>query len=40
MPGNLIDTNILVYAYDISETVKHPIAQKILTQIWHKLRPA
>ena len=30
MSERLIDTNILVYAYDVSETVKHPIAKELL----------
>jgi predicted nucleic acid-binding protein len=34
MPDRLIDTNILVYAYDISEGKKHEIAKDILKQIW------
>jgi predicted nucleic acid-binding protein len=34
MTERLIDTNILVYAYDVSETIKHPIAKDLLTQIW------
>lgn len=34
MPERLIDTNILVYAYDVSEITKHPIAKDIVTQIW------
>ena len=36
MSEKLIDTNILVYAYDVSETTKHPIARDILTQIWNE----
>jgi len=36
MIERLIDTNILVYAYDISETTKHPIAKDLLKQIWHE----
>ena len=34
MTERLIDTNILVYAYDVSETTKHPIAKEVLTEIW------
>lgn len=34
MPDRLIDTNILVYAYDISEGPKHTIANQLLKQIW------
>lgn len=29
-----IDTNVLVYAHDASETVKHPIAQALLKELW------
>jgi predicted nucleic acid-binding protein len=29
-----VDTNVLVYAYDRSETVKHPIASALLTRLW------
>lgn len=31
---NFIDTNILVYAYDIDEKSKNPIAKKILMDCW------
>ena len=34
MPDRLIDTNILVYAYDTSEGTKHDIAKEILKKIW------
>jgi predicted nucleic acid-binding protein len=34
MPGKLIDTNILVYAYDSSEKEKHDVSKEILKQIW------
>lgn len=34
MTERLIDTNILVYAYDASETTKHLIAKDLLMQIW------
>jgi predicted nucleic acid-binding protein len=34
MTERLIDTNILVYAYDVSETTKRPIAKDLLMQIW------
>lgn len=34
MPERLIDTNILVYAYDTSEDTKHNIAKELLKQIW------
>lgn len=37
MPENkiFIDTNILVYAFDISAKEKHEIAQKILVDLWN-----
>ena len=31
-----IDTNVLVYAYDLSEKVKHWMAREIVDQIWDK----
>lgn len=34
MPNKLIDTNILVYAYDTSEVGKHEISRDIIRQIW------
>lgn len=34
MPDKLIDTNILVYAYDTSEKEKHDVSKDILKQIW------
>lgn len=34
MTERLIDTNILVYAYDTSEGIKHDIARTLLKQIW------
>ncbi len=34
MPDRLIDTNILVYAYDTSEGAKHDFAKIIVKQIW------
>ncbi len=34
MSDRLIDTNILVYAYDISEGEKHEIAKDILEKIF------
>jgi predicted nucleic acid-binding protein len=34
MPDRLIDTNILVYAYDTSEGAKHDFAKNIVKQIW------
>ncbi len=34
MTERLIDTNVLVYAYDLSETIKNPIARDILAEIW------
>ncbi len=34
MPGKLIDTNILVYAYDTSEGAKHTASKDALRMIW------
>jgi predicted nucleic acid-binding protein len=34
MPDRLIDTSILVYAYDTSEGTKHDTAKQLLKQIW------
>lgn len=34
MPDKLIDTNILVYAYDTSEGRKHEVSKNLLKQIW------
>ena len=34
MPGKLIDTNILVYAYDTSEGAKHEASKEVLRLIW------
>ncbi|MBF0229132.1 MAG: hypothetical protein HQK63_06005 [Desulfamplus sp.] len=34
MSGILIDTNILVYAYDVSEINKYPIAKELIVNIW------
>ena len=34
MPDRLIDTNILVYAYDSSEATKHEASRDLLKQIW------
>ncbi|MBN2543287.1 hypothetical protein JXI42_10520 [bacterium] len=36
MPDNLIDTNIILYAYDSSEGNKHVISKNLLKQIWGK----
>lgn len=36
MPDRLIDTNILVYAYDISEGEKHSTSKNLLKQIWEE----
>lgn len=36
MPDRLIDTNILVYAYDISEGEKHSVSRDLLKQIWEE----
>lgn len=32
--SRLIDTNVLVYAYDISEKVKRRIARALLDEVW------
>ena len=29
-----VDTNVLLYAYDASETVKQPVARAVLEQLW------
>ncbi len=34
MSDKLIDTNILVYAYDTSEGTKHEVLKSILRQVW------
>jgi predicted nucleic acid-binding protein len=34
MPDRLIDTNILVYAYDVSEGKKHIASRDIIMEIW------
>ncbi len=34
MQDKLIDTNILVYAYDTSEGEKHEISRTLLREIW------
>ncbi|MDI6603343.1 MAG: PIN domain-containing protein [Patescibacteria group bacterium] len=34
MPDKLIDTNILVYAYDTSEGTKHEVSKSLLKQVW------
>jgi predicted nucleic acid-binding protein len=36
MPDRLIDTNILVYAYDASEGEKYKASRSLLTQIWRE----
>jgi len=36
MPDRLIDTNMLVYAYDTSEGTKHETAKQLLKQIWEE----
>lgn len=36
MPDKLIDTNILVYAYDTSEVAKHESSKNLLKNIWKK----
>lgn len=37
MPGNkvFLDTNIIVYAYDVSAEKKHEIAEEILMNLWN-----
>lgn len=34
MPGKLIDTNILVYAYDTSEGARHAASKELLRLLW------
>ncbi|HEY3305829.1 MAG TPA: hypothetical protein VGL70_20070 [Candidatus Binatia bacterium] len=34
MEDKLIDTNVLVYAYDVSEKGKHAIARSLLNEVW------
>lgn len=29
-----VDTNVLVYAHDLSETVRRPVAQALLDELW------
>lgn len=36
MPDKLIDTNILVYSYDTSETEKHGASRDLLKKIWEE----
>lgn len=37
MPAkSFVDTNILIYAHDIDAGEKHPIARKLLTELWDK----
>jgi predicted nucleic acid-binding protein len=36
MTDRLIDTNILVYAYDTSEGIKHEVSNQLLKQIWEQ----
>ena len=31
-----IDTNILIYAYDVDAHVKHPVAKRILQELWYQ----
>ena len=33
-----VDTNILLYAYDASETLKQPIARVMLEKLWRERR--
>jgi predicted nucleic acid-binding protein len=30
-----VDTNVLVYAHDLSETARRPVAQELLHELWH-----
>ena len=32
--NRLIDTNVLVYAYDVSEKVKRRVARSLLDEVW------
>lgn len=32
----LLDSNILIYAYDSNEKEKHPIAEKLLAECWNR----
>ena len=34
MSGKLIDTNVLVYAYDTSEEKKHAVSKDLLRHLW------
>lgn len=34
--GKLIDTNILVYAYDVAEKEKHSVCKAIVNEVWLK----
>jgi len=34
MPSHCLDTNVLLYAYDASETVKQPVARATLERLW------
>ena len=36
MNGIAIDTNILVYAYDITDNKKHKIAKELIARCWRK----
>ena len=29
-----VDTNVLVYAHDASETTRQPVAQAVLAELW------
>ena len=33
-PVTFVDTNVLVYAHDASETIKQPIARSVLEALW------
>lgn len=34
--NRLIDTNVLVYAYDVSEKVKRRVARSLLDEVWEQ----
>ena len=36
MEDRLIDTNILVYAYDVSEKIKRQAARSLLDEVWNR----
>lgn len=34
-PGQFVDTNIIIYAYDIHAGVKHSAARVLMNDLWH-----